>query len=194
VWAVALSRPAAAVGPRAHQLGLLLRVVCACERWRQLGAAARALCLLPRAAGGRLLRLAMRARVHAARTGALLAVLLSPPAAPPGPVRLAPALEPPSRAFRGTPRPLRLRASLASWDGSGLDAGVAAGEDGRLEIAKLGISGRIVASAARVALPLRYWRWETKLTSGVHLAVRGYAGSSGRRGREQRDRGSFVFS
>ncbi|XP_025801109.1 LOW QUALITY PROTEIN: DEAD-box ATP-dependent RNA helicase 53-like [Panicum hallii] len=78
----------------------------------------------------------------------LLAALLSPPAAPPGPVRRAPALEPPRRAFHGTPSPLGFRATPASWAGSGLDAGVAAGEDGGLEIAKLGISGRIVEKLA----------------------------------------------
>jgi len=78
----------------------------------------------------------------------LLAALLSPPVAAPGPARRAPALEPPRRAFRGAPSPLGFRATAASRAGSGLDAGVEAGEDGGLEIAKLGISGRIVEKLA----------------------------------------------
>ncbi|CAN6170876.1 unnamed protein product [Urochloa humidicola] len=80
----------------------------------------------------------------------LLAALLSPPPAPPGPARRAPALEPPpSRAFHGSPGPLRFRATPASWAGPGPEAGAAAaGEDGGLEIAKLGISRRIVEKLA----------------------------------------------
>nr|CAB3451912.1 unnamed protein product [Digitaria exilis] len=76
----------------------------------------------------------------------LLAALLSPPPAPPGPARRAPELDPPPRrAFHASPRPLGFRATPASWDGSVPGAGGAAGEeDGGLEIAKLGISGRIV--------------------------------------------------
>ncbi|TKW30406.1 hypothetical protein SEVIR_2G034600v4 [Setaria viridis] len=78
----------------------------------------------------------------------LLAALLSPPPAPPGPTRRAPALEPPRRAFHGSRAPLGFRATPASWAGPGPGAGVAAGEDGGLEIARLGISGRIVEKLA----------------------------------------------
>ncbi|OEL38582.1 DEAD-box ATP-dependent RNA helicase 53 [Dichanthelium oligosanthes] len=78
----------------------------------------------------------------------LLAALLSPPAAPPGPTCRAPALDAPRRAFRGSPSPLGFRATPASWDGPGPEAGVAAGENGGLEIAKLGISARIVEKLA----------------------------------------------
>ena len=75
----------------------------------------------------------------------LLAALLSPPAGPPGPTRRAPA--PPRRAFHGSPCPLGFRSTLASWAGPGEGVGVDKGEEG-LEIAKLGISARIVERLA----------------------------------------------
>ncbi|KAF8732302.1 hypothetical protein HU200_016284 [Digitaria exilis] len=80
----------------------------------------------------------------------LLAALLSPPPAPPVPARRAPELDPPPRrAFHASPRPLGFRETPASWDESVPGARGAAGEeDGGLEIAKLGISGRIVEKLA----------------------------------------------
>ncbi|XP_047069940.1 DEAD-box ATP-dependent RNA helicase 53-like [Lolium rigidum] len=88
--------------------------------------------------------------VHPRR--ALLAALISPPpAGPPEPCR-APApqpLEPPRRrAFHASPRTLGFRATTpALWPGTVSEAGAAAGEDG-LEVARLGISPRIVERLA----------------------------------------------
>ncbi|XP_047062468.1 DEAD-box ATP-dependent RNA helicase 53-like [Lolium rigidum] len=83
---------------------------------------------------------------------ALLAALISPPpAGPPEPCRTpAPQpLEPPRRrAFHASPRPLGFRATTpALWPGTVSGAGAAAGEDG-LEVARLGISPRIVERLA----------------------------------------------
>ncbi|KAJ1287714.1 hypothetical protein BS78_02G032000 [Paspalum vaginatum] len=76
----------------------------------------------------------------------LLAALLSPPAAPlaPAPCRRAPGPGPPRRALHGSPAPLGFRSTPASWEG----VGVGVGDDQGLEIAGLGISGRIVEKLA----------------------------------------------
>ncbi|CAD6226861.1 unnamed protein product [Miscanthus lutarioriparius] len=79
----------------------------------------------------------------------LLAALLSPPAAPLGPCQ-APAPgspAPPRRAFHGSPGPLGFRSTPASWSGPGPREGVTGAEEG-LEIARLGISPRIVEKLA----------------------------------------------
>ena len=83
---------------------------------------------------------------------ALLAALISPPpAGPPEPCRppASQPLEPPiRRAFHSCPRPLGFRATTpAPWPGTVSEAGTAAGEDG-LEVARLGISPRIVERLA----------------------------------------------
>ncbi|TVU41145.1 hypothetical protein EJB05_14643, partial [Eragrostis curvula] len=80
----------------------------------------------------------------------LLAALRSRPPTPPEPTCRAPAppaLEPPRRAFHGSARPLGFRATPASWDGPGPEAGVASTDEG-LEIARLGISPLIVERLA----------------------------------------------
>ncbi|WVZ61866.1 hypothetical protein U9M48_011675 [Paspalum notatum var. saurae] len=80
----------------------------------------------------------------------LLAALLSPPASPPAPApcRRAPAPRPPRRALHGSPAPLGFRSSPVSWAGPGPGDGVGVGDEQGLEIAGLGISGRIVEKLA----------------------------------------------
>ncbi|KAF0905626.1 hypothetical protein E2562_007409 [Oryza meyeriana var. granulata] len=80
----------------------------------------------------------------APRGRSLLAALLLPSASPLHP-RRAPESEPPGRAFHGSPSPLGFRSTPASWSSPG--AGVAVGDDG-LEVARLGISPRIVEKLA----------------------------------------------
>ncbi|KAF7008614.1 hypothetical protein CFC21_023334 [Triticum aestivum] len=100
-----------------------------------------------------LLRRALSASSSPARPQrALLSALLSsPPAGSPQPCR-PPApqpLEPPKqRAFHASPRPLGFRSTTpAPWPGTVSEAGAAAGDDG-LEVARLGISPRIVERLA----------------------------------------------
>uniref|UniRef100_A0A0E0LH35 RNA helicase n=1 Tax=Oryza punctata TaxID=4537 RepID=A0A0E0LH35_ORYPU len=81
------------------------------------------------------------------RGRSLLAALLSPSAIPPDPCRRPAAPEPPRRrAFHGSPSPLGFRSTPASW--SSPEAGAAVGGDDGLEVARLGISPRIVERLA----------------------------------------------
>uniref|UniRef100_A0A0E0AFL9 RNA helicase n=1 Tax=Oryza glumipatula TaxID=40148 RepID=A0A0E0AFL9_9ORYZ len=83
----------------------------------------------------------------APRGRSLLAALLSPSASPLDPCRGPAAPEPPRRrAFHGSPSPLGFRSTPASW--SSPEAGAAVGGDDGLEVARLGISPRIVERLA----------------------------------------------
>ncbi|KAL6880240.1 hypothetical protein ACP4OV_011805 [Aristida adscensionis] len=96
-----------------------------------------------------LLRRALASSPAAAcRRRPLLATLLAPPTAAPDPASRAPPSPPGRRAFRGAPGPLRFRATPA-WrgDAPGATGPAGAGEDG-LEVARLGISPRIVERLA----------------------------------------------